>query len=200
MINCIEQDSLTVRRSIYQLGDTAMVSDSCLIDTITACVKNCPTPFNAQSERVAVLFREYHKNFWNLVWNNLKEIVPEDKYEASQLRIESFAKAYGTILYFEDVNVLKKLKKMYPLYKKNMHDWTMQANGMLQYMIWQTLSENDEGASLQHYNELVEQQVNILFDLPKSWKIVAQMPWGNIEKEPAPKTFLPTDIRVKIFK
>ena len=135
-----------------------------------------------------------------MVWDNLKEIAPEDKIESAQKRLEGFAAAYGTILYFEDVNELARLKKEYPLYAHNMHDWTMQANGILQYMIWQTLSENGEGASLQHYNELVDQQVNSWLNLPNHWKIVAQMPWGSIEKEPAEKTCLPLEPRVKIFK
>ena len=38
MINCIEQESLEIRRSIYALGKTPMVADHCLIDTISACV------------------------------------------------------------------------------------------------------------------------------------------------------------------
>lgn len=200
MFNCVEQESLQIRRSIYALGDTPIISDICLIDTVTACLKNCPTPFNAQTSRVALLFKQYHHDFWKMVWDNLKAIAPSDKLESAQKHIESFAKAYGTILFFEDLHELAKLKKQYPLYKDNMHDWTMQSNGILQYMIWQTLAENDEGASLQHYNELVDKQVNNWLDLPNHWHIVAQMPWGSIEKEPEPKTFLPIEPRLKIFK
>jgi predicted oxidoreductase (fatty acid repression mutant protein) len=200
MINCIEQESLEIRRSIYALGKTPMVADHCLIDTISACVKHCPTAFNVQSARVAILFDKFHTNFWKMVWLNLKEVTPDERIESAKSKIDSFIDAYGTILFFEDKNALKKLKKQYPLYKKNMHDWVMQANGMLQYMVWQTLAENEEGASLQHYNELIKKQVNIMFDLPRNWEIVAQMPWGSIEKTPYQKTFLPIEDRVKIFK
>ena len=48
MTNCIEQDSLSRRRSIYALGHTRIVTDFCLEDTLKDCLKNCPTPFNAQ--------------------------------------------------------------------------------------------------------------------------------------------------------
>ena len=171
-----------------------------MIDTISACVKHCPTAFNVQSARVAILFDKFHTNFWKMVWLNLKEVTPDERIESAKSKIDSFIDAYGTILFFEDKNALKKLKKQYPLYKKNMHDWVMQANGMLQYMVWQTLAENEEGASLQHYNELIKKQVNIMFDLPRNWEIVAQMPWGSIEKTPYQKTFLPIEDRVKIFK
>ena len=81
-----------------------------------------------------------------------------------------------------------------------MHDWTFEANGMLQYMVWQSLAENEIGASLQHYNELIEEDVKKMLDLPDSWKILSQMPFGSIEKTPAEKTFLPLENRFKIFK
>ena len=54
MSNCIEQDSLSIRRSVYGLEKTLPVSDNCLFETIQACLKNCPTPFNVQSPRIAV--------------------------------------------------------------------------------------------------------------------------------------------------
>ena len=67
-------------------------------------------------------------------------------------------------------------------------------------MIWQTLAENEVGASLQHYNELITQSVNKMFELPKTWELVAQMPFGSIETEPAEKTFLPLEGRLKILR
>ena len=78
--------------------------------------------------------------------------------------------------------------------------WVQQANGILQYMIWQTLAENNIGASLQHYNEVIENDLPDLLKLPKNWELVAEMPFGSINKEPAEKTFLPLEERFKIFK
>jgi predicted oxidoreductase (fatty acid repression mutant protein) len=95
---------------------------------------------------------------------------------------------------------LKELKKRFPTYRKNMKIWTQQANGMLQFMIWQILAENNIGASLQHYNEIIEEDLYSMYDLPKNWELVAQMPFGSIEKEPAEKTYLPLEGRIKIFK
>ena len=115
-------------------------------------------------------------------------------------KINSFDEAYGTVLFFEDLDILAQLQKDFPLYQKNMHDWTYEANGMLQYMIWQALAENEIGASLQHYNELIEDDVKKMLSLPDNWKILAQMPFGSIEKTPAEKTFLPLENRFKIFK
>lgn len=200
MTHCIEQDSLTRRRSIYALGHTRIVTDFCLEDTLKDCLKNCPTPFNAQSARLVLLLNQQHTNFWKLVLQKVLAVTPLGKKDSTAQKINSFAAAYGTILFFEDLSVLEQLQKDFPLYQKNMHDWTFEANGMLQYMVWQALAENEIGASLQHYNELIEEDVKKMLGLPDSWKILAQMPFGSIEKTPAEKTFLPLEKRFKIFK
>lgn len=200
MTGCIEQDSLSTRRSIYGLGKMSSTANTCLEDSVKSCLLNCPTPFNVQSARVVILFDKYHHQFWNLVWNNLHSIISPKNYRNVKEKIDNFAKAHGTILFFEDKNALRELKKKFPLYSKNMKIWTQQANGMLQFMIWQVLAENNIGASLQHYNEIIEKDLYPLYNIPKNWELVAQMPFGSIEKEPEPKTFLPLDNRIKIFK
>lgn len=200
MTNCIEQDSLSRRRSIYALGHTRIVTDFCLEDTLKDCLKNCPTPFNSQSARLVLLLNKNHLDFWNLVLQKVTAAAPIGKKDSVKQKINSFAAAYGTILFFEDLSVLEQLQKDFPLYQKNMHDWTYEANGMLQYMIWQALAENEIGASLQHYNELIEDDVKKMLSLPDNWKILSQMPFGSIEKTPAEKTFLPFENRLMIFR
>lgn len=199
-MRCIEQDSLSRRRSIYQLNDHLPISEICFMETIESCVKHCPTAFNIQSARLAVLFGKQHKLLWQTVWEALQAVITSKQQEAVKKKIDGFARAAGTILFFEETKSLMALKKQFPQYAKNMRIWTQQANGMLQYMIWQTLAENDVGASLQHYNELIEKKVNALFDLPKTWELVAQMPFGAIESEPMEKTFLPLNERIRVLK
>lgn len=199
-MKCIEQDSLSRRRSVYKLNSHLPISENCFMETVEACVEHCPTPFNVQSARVAVLFGKSHKLFWQSVWEALQAVIGSKQIETTKKKIDGFANAAGTILFFEETKVLMALKKQFPQYAHNMKIWTQQANGMLQYMIWQGLSENEVGASLQHYNELVEKSVNKMFDLPKTWELVAQMPFGAIESEPTAKTFLPLDERVRMLK
>lgn len=199
-MRCIEQDSLNRRRSIYGLSGVLPVSENCFIETIESCVLHCPTPFNVQSARVVILFGKKHLQLWQKIREELLNIISDKQMASVKKKIDAFARAYGTILFFEDRNALMRLKKQFPQYAKNMRTWTQQANGMLQYMIWQTLSENEVGASLQHYNELIDKAVIQMFDLPKTWELVAQMPFGSIETEPAEKTFLPLDERLKILR
>ena len=143
MTHCIEQDSLSRRRSIYVLGKLPTSAENCLEETIKDCIKYCPTAFNVQSARVVILLGNYQQQFWNKVLEALKKILNDEQFKNSKVRIERFAAAHGTILFYEDRTALANLKKQFPLYKKNMSTWVQQGNGMLQYMIWQALSEND---------------------------------------------------------
>lgn len=118
MTNCIEQDSLSRRRSIYALGHTRIVTDFCLEDTLKDCLKNCPTPFNAQSARLVLLLNKNHLDFWNLVLEKVTAAAPIGKKDSVKQKINSFAAAYGTILFFEDLDILAQLKKIFRYIKK----------------------------------------------------------------------------------
>ena len=66
-------------------------------------------------------------------------------------------------------------------------------------MIWAALSEHDIGASLQHYNPLIDDAVREEYTVSTDWKLVAQMPFGSIAAPAGDKTFQPLDERVKVF-
>ena len=51
-------------------------------------------------------------------------------------------------------------------------NWSVQTNAMHQFAIWTALSSKGIGASLQHYNPLVDQITTQEFDIPASWKLV----------------------------
>lgn len=57
------------------------------------------------------------------------------------------------------------------------------------------LSSKGIGASLQHYNPLVDRVTTQTFDIPASWKLVAQMPFGDIEEQAGEKEIYPTNQR-----
>lgn len=99
-----------------------------------------------------------------------------------------------------DDHVTADLQAKFPLYADNFPVWAEQANGILQYMVWTSLAENNVGASLQHYNPLIDEKVREEWRLPQSWRLRAQMPFGSIEASVGKKTYLPMDMRLKVFK
>lgn len=56
--------------------------------------------------------------------------------------------------------------------------------GMLQLSIWTGLRELNIGASLQHYNPVIDSMVKEMFNVDDKWILNAQMPFGNILEEP----------------
>lgn len=56
------------------------------------------------------------------------------------------------------------------------------------------------GASLQHYNPLIDDEVKETFGIAADWKLIAQMPFGNILTPPGEKEFQPIEERVKVIK
>lgn len=187
------------RRSVYQLNQNIDISHDQINDLISVCVKECPSAFNSQSARVVILYGQSYHDFWQLVLHALQKIVPSHQFSETQKRIHSFCAGIGTILFFEDMTVVQELQKNMPLYHDNFPLWSQQSNAMLQYMVWLGLSQKHIGASLQHYNPLVDEDIRHKFHIPENWKLIAQMPFGGINGGLKEKSYEPLDERVIVF-
>ena len=86
------------------------------------------------------------------------------------------------------------------MYKDNFPVWSQQSNGMLQYVIWTALESEGFGASLQHYNELIESEIKNEWNIPNNWKLIAQMPFGKPTAGPGEKEYQSLAERVRVFK
>ncbi len=188
------------RRSIYHLGKKSDISPQEIVQTICDCLKQTPTAFNSQTGRVIVLFNEPYKQFWISTKNTLKKITPPEQFEKTKEKLTSFSKGIGSILFFEEQHTIQMLQKKFSLYADNFPIWSMQSAGMLQYCVWLALTELGLGANLQHYNPLVDDYVQKTFSPPASWKLLAQMNFGSVEKPADEKTFLEIQKRIKVFE
>ncbi|OBU11136.1 nitroreductase family protein [Morganella psychrotolerans] len=188
------------RRTIYSLGNDLPVSQDRVTALIKDAVKHSPTAFNSQSSRVVVLFGENHKKLWNIVKDSLRAIVPADAFAATESKIDNaFLSGAGTVLFFEDQSVVKGLQEQFALYAENFPVWSEQASGIAQFAVWTALSEENIGASLQHYNPIIDEQVRKAWDLPESWKMRAQLVFGSVAQEAGEKAFMDDESRFKIF-
>ncbi len=187
------------RRSIYGLNSSSPISDEAIAELVGSILREAPSAFNCQSQSVALLFGARHQQLWNIVKDALRKIVPATQFKPTEDKIDSFAAGYGTILFFDDTEVTTGLCNEYPTYRENFPIWADQANGMLQFAIWCQLAEVGLGASLQHYGNLIEAEVTKAFDLPSSWRMIAQMPFGGITAPPGAKDYLPVAERLRVF-
>lgn len=188
------------RRSYYGISKETPVDDDRIREIIEHAVKHTPSAFNSQSTRVVLLLNKSHDRLWDITMEALRKLVPADQFSSTEEKINSFKSGYGTILFFEDMSIVESLQQQFALYKDNFPVWSQQSNGMHQYVIWTALEIEGFGASLQHYNELIEGEVKKEWGIPNNWKLIAQMPFGKPTAEPGEKEYKPIRDRVKVFK
>ena len=190
---------LALRRSNYSLGSTPALSQSEIDALIADAIMYTPSAFNSQSARIATLYGKDHHQFWHLTLQELKALTPPEKLKSTEQKISSFAAGFGTVLFFEDTTIVKDLQQRFPLYSQNFPVWSEQSSAMLQFALWCLFAEHNIGASLQHYSPLVDAFVQREWLIPPHWKLIAQMPFGNITATPDAKDFLPLSERIKTF-
>ena len=191
--------AISARRSQYALTDAAALSDSEIVDLIRSVAGEVPSAFNSQPQRAVVLFGEDHHRLWAIVHDALRAVVKDDTaFAATEQKIAGFDAAHGTILYFDDTTVTTNLQERFPSYAANFPVWAQQANGMLQFAVWSALAEAGIGANVQHYNPMIDDAVRDTFGIPADWKLIAQMPFGEVTAPAGEREHMPLDEQVQV--
>jgi predicted oxidoreductase (fatty acid repression mutant protein) len=156
----------------------------------------------------------------------LKPLTPEDAYPNTVKKLESFQAGYGTVsvrscmppypdppsrsflrshahtltrpqvLFFEDPHPTQELADKFALYAQHFPVWAEHSNAMHQYVLWTALEAEGFGASLQHYNPVVDQRAQNEWGVPLEWHLRAQLVFGGRAGEPGDKAFEPLEKRV----
>ncbi|MFT9398249.1 MAG: nitroreductase family protein [Bifidobacterium psychraerophilum] len=193
-------EALSTRHSEYALTETSDLSNQEVVDLIKDVTLQVPSSFNGQSQRVVVLFGDASKKLWDITLKALRGVVPEDQpFESTEQKMAAFASGQGTVLFFDNSEVTNGFAEKFAAYAENFPTWAQQANGMLQLSVWTALSEAGLGGSLQHYNPLIDLAVADEFDIPDTWRLLAQMPFGGVSTRAQAKEKQPIDERVKVI-
>ena len=187
------------RRSQYALGKNLPMGNEQVIALIKEAVRQAPSSFNSQSSRAVILLGEQSEQFWALTREALRPMVPADAFVNTENKLASFAAGAGTVLFFEDQDVVKGLQEQFASYADNFPIWSEQASGIAQFAVWTALAEAGIGGSLQHYNPVVDADVTKTWDIPASWTLRAQMPFGSNEAGFGEKTFMDDEQRFRVF-
>ncbi|EAX48331.1 putative nitroreductase family protein [Thermosinus carboxydivorans Nor1] len=194
-------DAVKNRRTYYSLSKEPIVAAERILEIVSEAVKHAPSAFNSQSARVVVLLGEHHDRLWDIVKAELKKIVPATQFSATEDKINNaFRSGYGSILFFEDMQVIERLQQQFPTYRDAFLTFSNHSAGMLQFIVWTALEQEGLGASLQHYNPVIDDAVKAEWHIPDSWKLLAQMPFGKPVSQPGAKEFQPLAERIKIYK
>lgn len=184
---------LQARRSVYALDKDIPVDVDQVIQAVKDITELVPDAFNMKSQRVVIALGEKQEQLWDAVYDAFGGQVNREK-------VDSFKAGHGTVLFFTDETVVKGLQEQFPLYADNFPVWAQQSNGMLQLAVWTGLRELGLGASLQHYNPIINEAVQKLFGVPAHYALVAQMPFGRIVQAPDPKAKEDINQRVRVVK
>lgn len=185
-------DLVEKRRSYYELDNQVDISKEELEALIAKALRATPSPFNMQATKLVLLLDDEHRKFWNKV-----NATFDNKIDAAKFK--GFHDAKGTILYFIDRKIVKSMQDQFSAYAEQFSKWAEHENVMMQINLWVALRNEELGASLQHYNPVIDQWVKEDYELDEHLELVAQMPFGRILSEPEAKDKLPTEERLKVI-
>jgi uncharacterized protein len=191
--------ALKDRRSIYGINKDVQVSDERIKEIVEFAVKYTPSAFNNQTARLVVLAGEAHNKLWDNTTETLRKVVGDRDFSSTQQKMDSYKAGYGTVLFFEDEAIIKSFQEQFTLYADNFPIWSNQASGMHQLVVWAALEAEGLGASLQHYNPLIDDEVKKEWNIPDNWKLIAQMPFGNPTSSAGEKEFQSLEDRIKFY-
>lgn len=190
----------TQRRTIYALGKDLPLAEDTVVQLIQDAIRQAPSAFNSQSSRALILLGNEHNKFWELVREQLRKIVPAESFHATSDKIDGFAAAAGSVLFFEDQNVVTGLQEQFAAYADNFPIWSEHSSGIAQYAVWLALAEKGIGANLQHYNPLIDSDVQQTWNIPANWKLRAHMNFGSVQAPAGDKAFMDDDKRFIVAK
>lgn len=188
------------RRSVYSLNKTSHVSDDEIASRLEETIINTPTAFGSEAVFILLALGNNHSFVWDSVLQRLKPLTKPDKFPATASKIASFKETHGTILFFKKSQDIEELKKQFPLYASRQDNWGEQNIGIAVYAIWLTLTDLGLGASLQHYDPLIDEEIHAHFKVPSSYKLEGEMVFGDIKNEPGEKEFGPKEERFSVSK
>ena len=194
-------EAIEHRRSCYSLSATNPVSESDIISAIDRIILSTPSAYNSQSTRLVVLFGRHHTQLWEIVKNALEECVSPEAFTGVKEKIDSsFAAGCGTVLFYEDMAVIEQLKEKYTTYADKFDEYSEHTSAMHQFAVWTALEDMELGASLQHYNPLIDTAVAHQWNISKEWRLIAQMPFGTpLSVTETKAQHLPLTIRRLVF-
>ena len=117
------QQAFTKRRSIYALGGNLPVKPQAIIDIAERTILNTPSAFNSQTTRLVVLFGKQHKQLWDITETHLRKAVGSNDFSGSKQKMDGFRAAVGTVMFYEDKEVIQSLQDKFELYADRFPIW-----------------------------------------------------------------------------
>lgn len=180
-------DLLKVRHSQYDLGRN-IKDPEVVIKKVKETMRLTPTGFNAQTGRLLIITGDAQDKLWGqIIPQDLKaemdrQGVSAESWLKTESKLKALGAAFGTILFYEDQSIIKKLQNDFSLYADNFQNWSEQVTGSAQLNAWLALTEMGLGANLQHYNPVIDKSVATEWKVPDNWLLRGELLFGSVEK------------------
>ncbi|KAI4843816.1 hypothetical protein E4T44_06538 [Aureobasidium sp. EXF-8845] len=194
-------EATKARRSLYALSKESPVSNDRILSIVEHAVRYTPSPFNARSCRCIVLFGDHHDKLWDMGAAAIQRCMPM-AVDVLIPKVQGFRAGYGTVLFFEDVESVKELNPRFAKMSEENPEWYDHSSGMHQYVVWTALEAEGLGCNLQHYQNMMHEDMYAEWNIPKTWQAKAQLVFGKplsgplVDKE---KTFRRTEDCIKVY-
>lgn len=192
-------EAVAKRRSMYSISDESTIDIGRVRSILESALLHTPSPYNIQHGRIVLLTGPHHLRLWDIVMEALRARVAPERFGRTEAKVNSFKAGYATVLFFNDDDAVRELSDRFPKYAETFPIWAQHSQGMLQYVVWTALESEGLGASLQHYNPIIDEKVHAEWHIPFSWQLIAQMPFGKPTGPAGEKSFLPLEGRLKAF-
>lgn len=194
------REVLRKRQTEYQLAPEWVASKEEVVELLSELLMEMPTHFNAQTVRMVLVSGDTHTAHWDLIEQILIDQIGEEHYnESTRDKIHgSFRSGVGTVLFFDDTSITKKLQEDMPAYATNFARWAREVQGSHQFAVWMGLTALGFGASLQHYNGMADDKVREQLGLPEDWDFIGHMPFGKVVEPAEKKDKIPVSERLII--
>ena len=192
-------EAVAKRRSMYSISGESTIDVGRVRTILESALLHTPSPYNIQHGRIVLLTGSHHLRLWDIVMEALRARVAPERFGRTEAKVNSFKAGHATVLFFNDDEAVRELSDRFPKYAETFPVWAQHSQGMLQYVVWTALESEGLGASLQHYNPIIDDKVHSEWDIPSSWRLIAQMPFGKPTGPAGDKDFLPLEKRFKVF-
>lgn len=128
-------EAIKGRRTYYTLSGESPIPDSKIIEIVNQVVTHVPSSYNSQTTRVVVLLGTEHRKLWDdIVKPAVKAVAPAHVWEGTEKKLTGFQRAYGTILFYEDTEIITRLQQQLELYATKFPQYSEHTNAMHQFV------------------------------------------------------------------
>lgn len=189
------------RRSQYAISGQSQVSNEKVAEVVTQVNREVPTAYNSQTNRVVLVFGQANEKVWQHIADVQRSVLGEEGWQMMGGIIEGAKNAQGTALFFADIEAVKN---WIPATEERQEVFKQHNSANAQYATWLALTDLGLGATLQHFNighdQGHDKGIREILDLPDSYELVAQMPFGAIEEPAGEKEYIDSETLVQVYK